>query len=82
MYHFSTPMPFYKEQINNLIEINNKVYKSQINTLYFSLPSNSTDFTGFEQGRCCWNFETDFNFWKPLIEYSIAKNAHKNLKKH
>ena len=74
MYHFSTPMPFYKEQINKLININNKVYKSQINTLYFSLHTNSSGFTGFEQDRYDWNTVTDFNYWKPLIEHSLNNN--------
>ena len=75
MYEFSTPMPYYKEHIDKLFEINNKVEKSFINTFYFSLPVNSIDYVGFEQGRFLWNYKTDFEYWKPLIEYSLNKGV-------
>ena len=71
MYEFSVPMPFFKEHIDKLISINKEIEKSKITSLYFSLPTNSTDFTGFEQDRFNWDIETDFNYWKPLIEYTL-----------
>ena len=64
-------MPFYKEHIYILISLNKEVKKSIIKSFYFSLPKNSPDLTGFEQGRFYFNFETDFEYWKPLIEYSL-----------
>lgn len=74
MFEFSIPMPFSKEHIDKVISINKEVKKSKITSLYFSLPSNSSDFTGFEQDRFIWNFDTDFKYWKPLIEYSRYNN--------
>ena len=71
MYNFTTPMPHSVEDINELIKINKEVEKSSITGVYFSLPSNSSDFVGFEQGRFWYNEVTDFNYWKPLIEYSM-----------
>ena len=71
MYEFSLSMPFFKEHIDKLISINKEIEKSKITSLYFSLPTNSIDFTGFEQDRFNWNVETDFDYWKPLIEYSL-----------
>ena len=71
MYEFSLPMPFFKEHIDKLISINKEIEKSKITSLYFSLPNNSIDHTGFEQGRFNWDVETDFDYWKPLIEYSL-----------
>ena len=74
LYEFSAPMPYFKEHIDKLSEISNFLEKSKIISLYFSLPTNSSDFTGFEQDRYIWDFVTDFEYWKPLIEYSIEKN--------
>ena len=74
IYKFSIPMPFYKEHLDKVISINKNIEKSKITSLYFSLPTNSSDFTGFEQDRFYWDFETDFEFWKPLIEYSLNNN--------
>ena len=74
MYEFSIPMPFYKEHLDKVISINKNIEKSKITSLYFSLPTNSSDFTGFEQDRFYWDFETDFEFWKPLIEYSLENS--------
>ena len=74
MYQFSVPMPYTKEAIDKLCSINSEVEKSRITSLYFSLPTNSLDFTGFEQDRFNWNFETTFDYWKSLIEYSLYNN--------
>ncbi len=73
-YEFSVPMPFQMEHIKQLLDINNKVKKSKITSLYFSLPTNSVDFTGFEQDRILWDFITDFEYWKTLIQYSLENN--------
>jgi len=67
-------MPYYKEHIDKVISINKEIEQSRISSLYFSLPSNSPDFTGFEQGRVNWDFDTPFEYWKPLIEYSLDNN--------
>ncbi len=74
MYEFSVPMPLYKEHFDKLTSINKEVKKSRITSLYFSMPTNSIDFTGFEQDRIKWNFDTSFEFWKPLIELSLNNN--------
>ena len=73
MYEFSAPMPFFPKYIDILCIINQETEKSKIKTLYFSLPSNSPDFTGFEQGRYTWQENAGFDYWKPLIEYSLEK---------
>ena len=74
MLEFSLPMPFYKEHIDKLISINMEIEKSKITSLYFSLPINSSDFTGFEQDRFIWDSDTDFEYWKPLILYTLDNN--------
>ena len=48
---FSVPMPFDKNLIDNLLDINNQVEKSRITSFYFSLPSSCELFTIFEQFR-------------------------------
>ena len=74
MYQISVPMPYSIEHINKILDINKELKKSKITCLYFSLPCNSQDFTGFEQGRYITDKNTDFGFFKPLIEYSLEKN--------
>ena len=73
MYKFSIPMPYSKETIDELVSINNKVEKSKITSLYFSLPSTNELFTGFEQTRNQLLDKTDFSFWRGLARYSIEK---------
>ena len=51
-----------------------EIEKSKITSLYFSLPINSSDFTGFEQDRFIWDSDTDFEYWKPLILYTLDNN--------
>ncbi len=70
MYCFSAPMPYEKEHINKLLNINNQIEKSRITSLFFSLPSNCEFFTGFEQYRNSV-FNRKWEYWKNLIEYSI-----------
>ena len=74
MYIFSAPMPFEKEHIDKLVDINNEISKSKITSLYFALPSNCTDTTGFEQLRTMYKIKTDFNYWEKLITYSLEKD--------
>lgn len=50
-YKFSVPMPDSIEKITKLYEINNEIQKSEIKNLYFALPGNCVDKTGFEQLR-------------------------------
>ena len=75
MYEFTVLMPYKKEHIDNLFEINQKVEKSCIKSVCFSLPTNSSDFTGFEQERFVFDYNTDFNYWEPLIEHSLSYGA-------
>ena len=66
-FEFSVPMPFLKEEIDQLVEINKKIQKSQITNLYFNLPTTCPMATAFEQNR---NFATqtpDFEYWKYLM---------------
>ena len=64
-------MPYTKEDIKKLIDINNQVEKSAITSLYASLPSTSELFTGFEQYRNSV-LNKDWNYWKNLIGFSLA----------
>ena len=73
MYNFSVPMPYTKNGIDELININNETEKSRITSLYFSLPSTNELFTGFEQTRNQLLDKTDFAFWRNLASYSIDK---------
>lgn len=75
MYKFSAPMPYTKEDIDKLLDINKQIEKSKITTLYSCLPSNNELFTGFEQSR---NFSFDYNtwdYWKQLMEYTLSCNC-------
>ena len=72
-YEFSIPMMYSKEKINQLIDINRNVDKSEIKTLYFSLPVSNELFTGFEQPRNQLIEFNTFDFWKDLSEYSLSK---------
>ena len=73
MYQVSTPRPFSKKMIDYLLEINKNIQKSRITSLYFGLPGDASDATGFEQSRFKIGYKTDFEYWKPLIEYSFEK---------
>ena len=66
-------MPFEFEHIDKLLEINSKVKKSKITSLYFALPANCREKTGFEQLRTKYYMETKYSDWKKLISYSIEK---------
>ena len=75
MYEFSAPMPFDKNLIDKLLEINNNIEKSRITSFYFSLPSTCELFTIFEQYRNDFTEHSDFNYWKDLIKYSVDKGV-------
>ena len=70
MYEFSAPMPFDKNLIDKLLEINNNIEKSRITSFYFSLPSTCGLFTIFEQYRNDFTEHSDFKYWKDLMKYS------------
>ena len=75
MYKFSAPMGYTKEQIDKLLDINNQAQKSKITSLYACVPRGCEVFTGFEQSR---NFSFDnvsWDYWKDLIEYTLAKGC-------
>ena len=48
---FSAPLPFSKEQIDYLAQMNEKYKKSKVTTLYNCLPYNSIEKSGYEQHR-------------------------------
>ena len=74
MFHFTAPLPAQKEHIDNLVEINESIIKSKITGLYFALPGNSPDRSGFEQLRTISKKETSsFQYWEDIISYSLNK---------
>ncbi len=73
MYKFSAPMPYTKDDINKILDINKQVEKSKITSLYFSLPYTCELFTGFEQDRN--KVLKNWDYWKKLIEFSLSKNT-------
>ena len=72
MYEFSVPMPYFTKHVDKLININKKVVKSKITSLYFCLPKSCNLFTGFEQPRFDIKLN-NFEYWKKLMIYSINK---------
>ena len=72
-YEFSAPMPFYKNNIDKISDINNQITKSKIKSLYFGLPQTCNMFTGFEQNRNTLLNQTSFDYWKDLMSYSLFK---------
>ena len=68
---FSIPLPYSKQSIDMIIEINKEVKKSKITSLYFSLPSSNELFTGFEQTRNILLDKTDFEFWHNIAFYAV-----------
>ena len=73
MYEFSVPMPYDRGNIDKLIDLNTKIEKSKITSLYASLPSTCDMFTEFEQKRNFQFNKTNFDFWKDLFSYSLSK---------
>ena len=74
MYQFSVPMPYSREDIDKISDINKQVVKSKITSLYFALPFTDSNFTGFEQGRTGLDIKTDFEYWRDVLEYIKANN--------
>ena len=75
MYFFSAPMPYTKEDIQKLLDINSQVEKSKITSLYMCLPYTCNLFTGFEQARNDAAEYSDWEYWQKLIEYTLSKNC-------
>lgn len=71
MYQFSIPMPINKLLIDKVIDLNKKVQLSKISNFYFALPFDCEKSSGFENARYPFKMETDYNYWKDLISYSI-----------
>ncbi len=67
-------MPYSKETIDKMLDINNQVEKSKITSLYFSLSSNCELFTGFEQYRNN-ALNGNWDYWKSLISYCLKKEC-------
>ena len=75
MYQFSAPMPYNKEDINKLLDINNHVQKSRITSLYACVPRGCEVFTGFEQSRNFAFKDVNWDYWKRLINQTIDNNC-------
>lgn len=73
MYYFTVPMPVEKEHFDKLLSINSQIEKSKITGVYFALPINCADATGFEQLRAGYRIPTKFDYWREYIEYSLEK---------
>ena len=71
MYKFSAPMPYTKEDIDKLLNINNQVEKSRITSLYACVPRGCEVFTGFEQSRNFSFNNTNWDYWKRLINQTF-----------
>ena len=74
-YEFSAPMPYNIENIDKLLEINKKVEKSKITSLYACVPRGCEVFTGFEQSRNFIFENTNWDYWKSLIEHTLNKGC-------
>ena len=64
-------MPYTTDDIQKLLDINNRVEKSGITSLYACVPRGCEVFTGFEQSR---NFAFDnisWDYWKRLINQTF-----------
>ena len=73
MYEISIPMPYEKELIDKIIEINNQIEKSKITNVYFALPKTDIDKTGFEQTRTAYKIKTKSDYWFERIIYAMEK---------
>ena len=70
-YKFSIPLPYSKEQIPSLVDINKEIEKSEITSLYFSLPHTCELYAGFEQPRNRWVHITDFQYWSDIMKSAL-----------
>ena len=68
-------MPYTKDDIQKLLDINNNIEKSKITSLYACLPSNCELFTGFEQSRNLDKKNNKWDYWKKLIEYILSNGC-------
>ena len=75
MYKFSAPMPYNTDDIQKLLDINNKIEKSKITSLYASLPSTCDMSCGFEQTRNVQFEKSNFDYWKNLFSCSLEKGV-------
>lgn len=73
-YDFSAPMPETIEDIEKLAEINSKIKKSVISSLYFAFPSTCVDATGFEQLRTHVDKFVKFNDYIDLFS-AVKENG-------
>ncbi len=69
-YKFSVPMPFHKEHIELINDINKNIEKSMISSFYFSLPINCELYTGFEQARNS-SANTSLEYWSDILKKAI-----------
>ena len=75
MYKFSAPMPYTKDDILKLLDINNNIEKSKITSLYACVPRGCEVFTGFEQSRNFAFDNTNWDYWKGLINQVLKCNC-------
>lgn len=74
MYEFSIPMPLHSIGIDYIIALNKNIEKSKISSIYFALPGNDDDVTGFEQNRVHPHAKSNFSTWKPILEKAKEKD--------
>lgn len=70
---FSTPLYTSIKEIDEIIELNSRLTKSQVKTFYWALPYNAVDRTSLEQAR---SFDPKINSFadaEKYIEYSLEK---------
>ncbi len=68
-------MPFTIKDIDKILNINKLVEKSKITSLYNCVPRGCEVFTGFEQSRNSDLKNTQWSYWKNLIQYVLEKNC-------
>lgn len=74
MYYFSAPLPYYFEKVDEFAQVNKMISKSQIKTLFNSLPGELEEFTGFEQARSNGKGEINsLEDFARLIDYTFEK---------
>ena len=75
MHNFSAPMPYSIQDIDKLLDLNNLGTSSAITSLYACVPRGCEVFTGFEQSRNFAFNNTNWDYWKSLINHILEKGC-------
>ena len=75
MHSFSAPMPYSIQDIDKLLDLNNLGTSSAITSLYACVPRGCEVFTGFEQSRNFAFNNTNWDYWKGLINHTLEKGC-------